>query len=589
MTSNAQNTLLPPEIVQKIASYCEYREQRDLAYTCRWFFSSIIPVIWKEVHGAEVIMKLIPGVKVGRSYKANEGDYEIFDNIEFNESLLVGDWARYWYYAPFVRYIEPFSSLEATVCVWGWHFLFTKLQGRVVLPNLHTLNTKGLYSCSHFDRLAWFVVLLPPSLHELNLEDILSDIDYDHPRCLSLLLGAISKSSSTASSRISVARDEWCPSEQTLASFFPRDYTQGSFWFGNVSAPINLRDLKVTLFSSSTLWDELCVIGSLPVLESLGVIFDHREISSNDARHSFNDKPLPPSAFPSLHDLRLKGASSVGLFRWIWGLKSMVSGLLSADINVPNFGLNPRSLSTNFAQLIHNNSPNLTTLSINMNASNGMGTLEIACELLSVIPLQTLMFDDWFIGKVGDYPAAHSESNFRHLRRLNISSAFDSSDWATLPKIAKAFPNLEYLCMRSSTRSESYEYLDISRINYIALQPIEIELSVHCIEREKTRDEEQWSKIRNDITNAHHLLCHASFLKTVWPNASIAIDSSHPYYIVRSSDTTIDGPDTIVQDDLPNPENAEIQITRNEGPDMYRDVLLLLSCIIAWVFGVFWF
>ncbi|CAE6497068.1 unnamed protein product [Rhizoctonia solani] len=68
MTSNVQKALLLSEIVQQITSYCGYREQRDLAYTCRWLFSLVTPVIWKEVSGVETVIKLIPGAKVSEGY-----------------------------------------------------------------------------------------------------------------------------------------------------------------------------------------------------------------------------------------------------------------------------------------------------------------------------------------------------------------------------------------------------------------------------------------------------------------------------------------------------------------------------------------
>ncbi|CAE6384362.1 unnamed protein product [Rhizoctonia solani] len=507
MMSNVQQVLLLPEIIQKTASYCGYREQRDLAYTCRWFFSLVAPVIWKEVRGVETVIKLIPGAKVSKLYNTRRYEEAHHRNIILDESILNADWTRYWYYAPFVRHIMLSSSLQghmgAIIQVWGWRFLFMKLQGSVLLPNLRNLDTQGLYFSSHFDRLACFVLLLSPSLQKLSLHDMspagpANGLPATRP--LSLLLGAISKSSVADSSRIVATRDQWHPSEETLASLSPSEYPEGSFWFSNLSAPTGLRDLEITLLSPSTLWDEFCIIGFLPFLERLKTYF-YIDFSK-EVKYNLKTTTLPPGLFPSLRALSLNNTSHVDLFRWTWSLKTMVSRLSSAHIDLPNFGSNCQSLMVNFAQLIHDNSPSLMDLSLGLiYASREMGALEIACELLSTIPLQALTLKlDYRSVKVGDYPSAYSESTFHHLRRLHISSEFNTSDWATLPKIAKAFPNLEYLNITSSDESESYEPLDISCIDHTAFQPINIQILAQYVERSSREDEGKWEIIRPDIT-----------------------------------------------------------------------------------------
>ncbi|CAE6481544.1 unnamed protein product [Rhizoctonia solani] len=249
------------------------------------------------------------------------------------------------------------------------------------------------------------------------------------------------------------------------------------------------------------MWDDLCIIGQLPSLESLDVV-PHYLISTSEIKPKFKAAPLPSTVFPSLRNFALKGVIGASLFRWIWRLKPMVSGLLSAYISLPDYGSNSKSLDANLAhgQLIHKNSPNLTVLTINISSTSRVGALQIACELLSGVPVPTLVIKDWINGRVGDYPAAHSDSIFHHLRRLDLSTTFQPPNWATLPKIAKAFPNLEYLCMNPSTKWESYKPLDIGCISRTASQPIEIKLSVECTAYKETRDEEQWAYIRNDIT-----------------------------------------------------------------------------------------
>ncbi|CAE6473352.1 unnamed protein product [Rhizoctonia solani] len=502
MTSNVQKALLLPEIVQEIASYCEYREQRDLAYTCRWLFSLVTPVIWKEVRGVDTVIQLIPGVEVSEKYNNYRGEDEYHRDIIFDESLLDASWTRYWYYAPFVHHIMPFSAQEGEVHgtphVSGWRFLFMKLQGSVLLPNLRSLDRQEDYFVSQFDCLAWFVLLLSPSLQKLNLDHVTPGPENGLPatRPLSLLLGAISKSPVADSSRFVATRDQWHPSEQTLASLSPSEYPEGSFWFSNLLAPTGLRDLEITILSPSTLWDEFCIIGLLPCLERLETYLWMDDFSA--VRYNLKTTPLPSSSFPSLRALILKGTSHLDLFHWVWSLKPMVSGLSSAHITVPNFGSNRQSSAVNFAQFIHNSSPSIIELSIDMSStSDEMGELEVACELLSTIPLQALTLD-CVSAQVGDYPSGYPRSTFHHLRRLHISPKFNRSDWATLPKIAKAFPNLEYLNITASVESESYESLDTNCINHMAFQPIDIHIKVYYVERGRT-DEGNREIIRTDI------------------------------------------------------------------------------------------
>ncbi|KEP47301.1 hypothetical protein V565_160780, partial [Rhizoctonia solani 123E] len=276
----------------------------------------------------------------------------------FGESLLDADWTRYWYYAPFVHHIMPPPSLQghmgALLHVWGWRFLFMKLQGSVLLPNLRNLDTQGLYFSSDFDRLACFVLFLSPSLQKLSLHVMSQDGPHKGlpaTRPLSLLLGAISKSSVADSSCIVATRDHWHPSEQTLASLSPSEYPEGSFWFSNLSAPTGLRDLDITMLSPSTLWDEYCIIGFLPFLERLKTYF-YIDDFSDKVKYNLKTTPLPSSLFPSLRALSLNGISHVDLFRWTWSLKPMVSQLSSAHIDLPNFGSNRQS---RMAQRVHCN------------------------------------------------------------------------------------------------------------------------------------------------------------------------------------------------------------------------------------------
>ncbi|KAG8750817.1 hypothetical protein FRC11_010028 [Ceratobasidium sp. 423] len=72
MASSVRNPLLLPEIAQLIATFSGYREQRNLAYTSRRLFRPVIPIIWEEIRGVEILMKLIPGVKIVVKFEAEK-------------------------------------------------------------------------------------------------------------------------------------------------------------------------------------------------------------------------------------------------------------------------------------------------------------------------------------------------------------------------------------------------------------------------------------------------------------------------------------------------------------------------------------
>ncbi|KAH7342121.1 hypothetical protein B0J17DRAFT_715256 [Rhizoctonia solani] len=182
MASNPQRPFLLDEIAQRISSFAGYREQRDLAYTCKQLFSSIAPVIWKEVPHVKIIAKLIPGVRIiEESYAPEDRFYQLDSEIRmmFDECSLTDEWIRFWFYAPFVKRLTLLAPHE-DCRIQGWRFLFTKLNGSPLLPNLCDLAINGAFYSSYIDRLAWFALCLTPSLERLQLVDILWGSDKDN-------------------------------------------------------------------------------------------------------------------------------------------------------------------------------------------------------------------------------------------------------------------------------------------------------------------------------------------------------------------------------------------------------------------------
>ncbi|CAE6465111.1 unnamed protein product [Rhizoctonia solani] len=223
MTSNAH--LLPPEIIREIVSLSGNREQLDLAYTCKHFFSSIIPVIWENIRGVGLIIQLIPGVEIVKEYVEDDNGTvtDTLLHILIDESSLAEDWTRYWIYAPLVKHIAPFVSDERShgdhLRVHGWRFLFMGLTGSPLLPNLLSIDTRRQNLSPWFDQLAWISLFMSPSLQEFYLGDVAWD-EGSHDlliRPFDLFLALISRIPSSNPSEIKPRRAEWYPSEDELA------------------------------------------------------------------------------------------------------------------------------------------------------------------------------------------------------------------------------------------------------------------------------------------------------------------------------------------------------------------------------------
>ncbi|CAE6439614.1 unnamed protein product [Rhizoctonia solani] len=477
MTSNVSNPLLLPEIAQQVASLSENRERLGLAYTCRQLFSSATPFVWESLCGVQPIMKLIPGVKFVEELIFDEHGSvnKILTHIIIDQSALTEDWTRYWFYAPFVKHIAPFLSYKRSygenLRVRGWRFLFMKLNGGTLLPNLRSVDAERQNLSSCFDQLAWFALLLSPSLQRWYLGSIQWD-NRSHGlpiRPFDLLLGAISRYSSNDPSRTTPTRDEWYPSERALASICPSEYQEGLSWFASMPAPTNLRYLEIHLSPlTNILWDELYTLGCLPFLEALIIRFAY---AKDEAEHNFRKEPLPSNMFPCLKKLDLIMIPHVSLFRWIWELKPLVSRLLSTHIGGWEIGFDCETFASIIVQLLHKNSPNLVEFGCGFMVESGaVGLLQAAYQLLSVMPIETLVLDGV---DIGFFPPNYSENTFPHLRHLRLQAEYHFAGCNTFPKIAKVFPNLEYLYVNPLSSPYPCDPSDMN-LEHTAFQPIEI-------------------------------------------------------------------------------------------------------------------
>ncbi|CAE6402107.1 unnamed protein product [Rhizoctonia solani] len=513
-----------PEIVQHIVSVSGYREQCKLAYTCKRLFDAVVPVIWRDLAGVHIVMKLIPGVNIAEEYSYSAyGMVWGFKDITIDDTALAENWTRYWIYAPLVKHLTAFATRQCprgeTFRIQGWQFLLPKLQleGGTLLPNLLSLNTGLLAEFTHPEQLAWSALLLSPSIQRLHLHDLALETAIEGAvRPLDLLLQGLPRSLPQDPSLSPPVRDKWQQPEATFASLFPSVYQAGSNWF-RIAA---LSDLRYLIIHSpgwpNEPWDELYVLGCLPRLEELQIDFLRSDISN---KSQTNTSPLPSSSFPSLRTLTLNSLPNRNVFFQISDLIPKVPRLSSVNLSVSGFILAPDDFADCWSQL--KRSPNLVDLSLTMDFHN-MGALHIAYKILSEKPLEALGI---YSRQMGEYPISYLDKAFPHLRRLNLMPPFELADWSVLPKIAKAFPNLELLCMkpRGFNMVDTLGRLDTS--GHLASQKIEIRLVHDSYQHEFLVNgrEGGWNEAGNQVIN---------FLRRIWPNAVVVPEWQDHYSTV---------------------------------------------------------
>ncbi|CAE6455728.1 unnamed protein product [Rhizoctonia solani] len=512
--------LTPLEIVHHIALLSGYREQCKLAYTCKWLFDTLAPVIWRDLPGVHIVMKLIPGVNIVE--ECSDSGYVPscgFKHITIDDTALAENWDRYWIYAPLVKHLTAFATKQCprgeTFRIQGWQFLFTKLEGGTLLPNLLSLNTGLLAQFTHPEQLVWSALLLSPSIQRLHLHDLALETAVKGAiRPLDLLFGGLSRSLSQDPSLSPPIRDKWQPAQAALASPFPNEYQACSNWL-RIPA---LTDLRYLIIHSpgwpGDPWNELYVLGYLPRLEELQIDFIDTSISYKSQTNIF---PLPSSSFPSLRTLTLNSILDCNVLCQISDLIPKLPRLSSVNLDVSHFVLTRDSFAYCWSQL--KKTPNLVDLSLTVD-SRKMIALNVVYKLLSEKPLESLRI---YSRRMGECPTSYYlDKTFPHLRRLNLMPPFELADWSALPKIAKAFPNLELLSMkpRGFNMVDTLGALDSG--GHAACQQIEIRLVHDSYQHEFLVNgrEGGWNEAGDKVVN---------FLKKIWPNA-VVVPEWQEYY-----------------------------------------------------------
>ncbi|KAG8774228.1 hypothetical protein FRC12_002104 [Ceratobasidium sp. 428] len=161
-----------PELQQAIVERLDSPEDAGrLASVCRSLFDSCIPFAWRRVSSAIQLLKLLPGATTSENKNPWSRYYSV---LELPESLTEEDFARFRFYASFVKALDM-SESTASLRLLNWEWLFSYTQSQPLLPNLEILTVTRWGSSSQYDSTPiWFTLFLSPSLLTFQSGDLVS-------------------------------------------------------------------------------------------------------------------------------------------------------------------------------------------------------------------------------------------------------------------------------------------------------------------------------------------------------------------------------------------------------------------------------
>lgn len=406
--------------------------------------------------------------------------------------------------------------------LYGWRHLFTRSSVAPLLPNLQSLTFDASSTATQFEQIAWFSLFLSPSLCELELSVSFWD-SYTSPSAATLLFSAL------------VASLPWPPStyslpfsERLLSVTNEGEYTKGYDWFRNTPNLTGLRQLAISVFVIRA--EELYILGLLPMLESIELIF-----GSDELVFFFPElvQDLPTNAFPQLRHLSLIDLPNISAFHDLWNLDGIVSKLASVKIQLNKYlwmsPLPPSQIIQDFVPVISEQSPEVSELMIQLpsyETSPGDKSSSSApmFELLSRLPLQRLRYTSLTPFHLC---LAHHRTHYPLLHRLELTTAW--VDPFDLRALAEIVPNLEYLGVNITIRPEHCEI--VRSESFTAPQPITISIMSVYIENDSGWDQHAHG---NNIESVlltflvcYYKLTHmVSFLKVLWPDARYIISQT---------------------------------------------------------------
>ncbi|CAE6413403.1 unnamed protein product [Rhizoctonia solani] len=471
------DALLPLEIIRLAAYECQKRDAFNLAITCRGMFDLLVPMLWEVIDQPEAILRLIPGVKVDRIKFETIGTCKIITQLKVYDNSLYRDWTRYWFYARHVKYLTAVRwewvgyKIRVKCNIQGWNVIFRKLKEGVLLPNLRTLDF--ILRCNPYIEalpfLAWFTLFLSPSIQELSIEHKKLPVD-EFPVSPAVLFIASLAESLSDKEKISLSPYYSFPTETTLSSLCPSGYQERHYWFTHLPKLTSLRALSIedTGFSKGIV-EGLFVLGHLPYLESLKIRLD---LDQTIKETTFS----PDTLFPSLRLLTLI-YMNYRVFRYIWGLRSMVSKLTTVSLEFDDGERCDTEALANIVLSLTECSPCVSHLYISGSfPGREQKELEVALGLISRLSLRSLTVKLTGCKEVKKIYFPSQEPTFSALRYLELENPIQEPN---LRVISKIFPNLMFFkVLYDDLNSEYWEESTYESNSQTARQPIKIDVKV---------------------------------------------------------------------------------------------------------------
>ncbi|CAE6345045.1 unnamed protein product [Rhizoctonia solani] len=504
------NPLLLPEIAQWIYRLSTKKDGYHLARVCSHLFNSLISLVWEDVNGVEQLLSLVAGIEMS---------VDTTDNIHIymtRESVTDEDLKRFRFYAPFVKRLDLFNIEKYfRYRIRGWKQLLAGLGNNPLLPNLRSLSLNTRPTVTVFEQQAWFMLLISPSLLELNLittsinpADLNSSVAQLFFESLSTTLMGRTDSSSSPP-----------PNQTTLIRTGSKDLEDIS-WF------TTLRDLgnlsKLTISISALGAGGLSIISLLPRLEYLELDYDIDHTGEPTSLCASSN--LSDVSFPRLSHFGLTNLPSTQSFDELWSIKPLVSHLKSATLYFSKYRwmgvLTHEQIMADFIIPISETSPDISDLAIHppeyeWNEEESSAPM---FGLLSRLPLTGL----WFAPIISLHISIpHHIGQYPLLRRLELTTSW--VEITDVKSLAIVFPNLEYLGMQITIYPEDFQG---TQIKYVSSRPIVLSVLSVFLEEDPFGDRTTvGNKLARLVSNATSEFITEtgrgkfSFLHTLWPKA----------------------------------------------------------------------
>ncbi|KAG8758436.1 hypothetical protein FRC12_010013 [Ceratobasidium sp. 428] len=443
------------ELVLMISRFSDSRTRVALLLTCKRFFDWVVPVVWKKVKGAEILLSLIEGAEVEKS--------EEHTSLELPIIFSAPSLTRLKIYAPCVKQLEIFKYFKyrrRDYNLSNWKALLEYSESTPLLPNLTqlTLTNCWWFNNTENPQLPWLLLFISPSLLKYRMvRDPLQKAPIiTNPRAGALL----------------AVLQRRCPELNALEIF---------------SGPGAYHDDENALITLQ--WDKAANIKAMPLqklsttLEMLREIGDMQTISQLqrlDIHYKYSCNSFVPLStseieWPNLQHLSIYSVHRIESLNYLWKARGLVGNLTSVSLCIRDkcFKNNSalKAQLENLAIMLAQGSPNLNHLYLGCRGT--YGNLEnpgVLVTMLSHLTLKELQVYSGECTKAVDLQQNLKGMTFRCIHRLDIRD--HQIDLSGLLYYAQSMPNLHYL--RVQIRVPKCDRLDLSTTTPTKLSRFEL-------------------------------------------------------------------------------------------------------------------